>query len=197
MPLDTYPITPVPSFDVLYSEEFKTIVSTFLGANEQRQSTMRFPKRTRALPYDVLDISTEWYLIRDFYRKNRGGWIAFWFLDFDQRKITDEYMGRGTGAALTLDLHSKTTVAASYAIYEDSVLQVENTDYTFVSGGGEAGVDRITWIAGHYPALGALITSDFKGYLRMKMVMGDKFSGRWFSPKYDKLEIIPLREVQW
>jgi hypothetical protein len=40
------------------------------------------------------------------------------------------------------------------------------TDYTFISGGGAASRDRITFVS--YPAAASLITSDLTGYLAIK-----------------------------
>ena len=68
------------------------------------------------------------------------------------------------------DLHSLTT--ASYVIKIDGVTKTGGgTDYTFISGGGDAGADRIRLTV--MPAIGSLITSDLTGLLRIKARMGD------------------------
>ena len=63
------------------------------------------------------------------------------------------------------DLHGVTTSA--YAIYIDGVAKTGGgTDYTWISGGGEAGSDRIKLVS--MPTIGSLITSDHTGFLRIK-----------------------------
>ncbi len=197
MTVQIYPTSPIPYHVYVFSEEYQTVISEFTGQNEQALQLRRFPKRTFQVQYENIDLNSEWYLIENFFKARKGQYEAFWFLDLIKRKWTDEYVGRGTAGALTLDLHSKTTTAASYTIYEDAVAQVEDTDYTFVPGGGLAGVDRITWIVGHYPALGALITSNFTGYLRAKVRMDDRFSDEFITSTIGGIKTITLREIQW
>lgn len=92
----------------------------------------------------------------------------------------------------TYDLHSKsTTNDASLIAYVNGVV----TAKTFVSGGGGGGADRITFAG--YQATGALITSDFQGYLRIKAVMPDRFIDQQFSPLHTAIGTVKVREVQW
>ena len=196
MIIQTYPTTPVPSYSYIMAEKYQTLASPYQGQNEQRLRLARFPKRSVTLKYDKADIDSAWATLHNFFKARFGGWESFWFLDIRLRPWTDEYVGRGTGAALTLDLHSKTTDLSTLIIYEDAVAQVKDVDYTFISGGGEAGVDRITWIAGHYPALGALITADHKGLLRIKACLPDDWADDWYKHLRTRLEL-KLREVQW
>ena len=197
MTVQTYPATPKPFYTYSLNESFQTILSDFEGQNQVAQAVARFAKREFVLGYRTKDILTEWYLIHDFFKARYGAYDPFWFVDPAQRKWTDEYVGRGTAGALTLDLHSKTTTVASLAIYEDGVAQVKDTDFTFVSGGGGAGSDRITWISGHYPAFGCLITSDFIGNLRIKGRLADTFSDQTVSNKFIDIKEIRIKEVQW
>lgn len=68
----------------------------------------------------------------------------------------------------TYELHSKTTTSATLKVYVNDVLKTGGgADYTFVSGGGASGADRITFTA--YQTQGYLITDDHEGYLRLKM----------------------------
>lgn len=202
MTIQTYPTSPLPSYPYQFQAAFKTLINEFDAGNEQRRMLRRFPKRTVTLVYNNIEYSTDWYPIENFFHQRFGGYDSFWFVDFAKRKWVDEYVGRGTAGALTLDLHSKTTTVATLKIYEDAVEQVKDTDYTFVSGGGEAGSDRITWIAGHYPATGALITSDFEGFLRIKARLSDQFSDS-ISAKIGSvatigdIQTVTLSEVQW
>jgi hypothetical protein len=109
--------------------------------------------------------------------------------------IVTRPLGSGTTSnSKTYDLHGLTCSGES--IYVDSVLKTGGgTDYTFVSGGGGAGGDRIQFAS--YPATGSLITSDFTGYLRIK----GRFGEDELSETMVKLNCISLKstiqEVQW
>ena len=168
-----YPSSPKFNYALGLDENFKTLISEFDGANEQRRMLIRFSKRSPSLVYQN-KVKSDYDIIHDWYRTYYGAYgdssgNLFYFFDQAFRHWRDEYVGRGTGAALTLDLHSKTTTNdGTLVIYEAGVVQTVSVDYNFVSGGGTEGADRITWIAGHYPVAGCLITSDFNGYLRIK-----------------------------
>lgn len=87
------------------------------------------------------------------------------------------------------DLHTKDST--SVAVFNNGAA----VSPTFISGGGEANVDRIRFT--DPPTDGNLITSNSWGKLRIKAVLGDKFSGRMFSPNYDEIQVILIREVHW
>jgi len=66
----------------------------------------------------------------------------------------------------TFDLHSHTTTSASLLVYQDGVAIPADAGaphYHFISGGGPAGRDRISFSA--FPSTGVLITADYPGYL--------------------------------
>ncbi len=193
---EIYPTSIIPSnteFEV--ESSFNTLISNFDSGAEQRRRLVRFAKRLYTVGYNNF-VTTDRDTIHDFFRARFGAYESFWFLDFKARNWYDEYIGRGTGAALTIDLHTKTTTV--YVIYVAGVLQVVNVDYTFVSGGGTAGVDRLTFIAGHYPAVGALITGNLKGLLRIK----GRFAADGFKESQPAISTfhtfeISIQEVQW
>lgn len=95
------------------------------------------------------------------------------------------------------DLHSLTT--NPYVIYVDGVAKTGGgTDYTFISGGGDAGADRIRFTA--MQTIGSLITSDLTGFLRIKGRMGDDtFPEEMVAPTNGGVFNIQLKvaEVQW
>lgn len=106
---------------------------------------------------------------------------------------------KGTQSWLAIrqyDLHSKTTTVGALKIYIDGVLKTGGgTDYAFISGGGEAAVDRIRFVSA--PASGALITSDFEGYLRIKgRFRGDAFGETMKAPLLFSHQA-EIYEVQW
>jgi len=173
-----YPESPKFSHALISGRDFVTRISKFGGQpagtfNEQRNRQITFPIGTFTLLYKnllVADRNTVYAWWRNYhgaYGDSTG--VNFHFFDQALRGWYGEYMGRGTGNALTLDFPGKTlTNDATLIVYEDDVAQVKDTDFTFVSGGGTEGADQATWIVGHYPAVGAMITCSFNGYLRIK-----------------------------
>lgn len=120
-------------------------------------------------------------------------WVRARVSAFDT--MTTRPLGSGcTSNSHTYDLHGVTTSAV--AVYIDGVLKTAGgADYTFVSGGGGAGSDRVTFTA--YPAVGTLITSDFTGYLRLKARLGDD-SFKEDIPVTDTFNVgMQVEEVQW
>lgn len=194
MPIPIYPSTPVPAFAEIITGQFKTLMSEFDSGEEQRRSLRRFSKRRMKLDYQNLSAS-EWATVQAFFGARLGSSEAFWWVDWLSRAYTDEYMGRGTGGALTLDLHGVST--SGRTIYKNGVAETAGVDYNISTGTGEAGADQAVWIAGHYPAAGALITHDFTGKLRLKAVFPDELTFVQHSPSYMNIETIELREVQW
>jgi len=89
----------------------------------------------------------------------------------------------------TYDLPSKNTVNDSSLIaYVNDVV----TSKTFISAGGGGGADRIAFSG--YQAAGALITADFTGKLRIRVVCSDSLSDNWFRQWHSKMEF-SLRET--
>ena len=95
MTRETYPVTPVPSWNYPFDESFKTMISDYEGEGRQGQILSTFPKRGFALAYKTVDLQNEWPLIHNFFRKRKGAGDIFWFFDFFKRAWTDEYIGRG------------------------------------------------------------------------------------------------------
>jgi hypothetical protein len=201
-----FPEVPEIAYPLKLIRSYKTLIFEADSGLEQRRRRARFPKRRAILTYPPMpkadrDVIADWFSdYHGMYGDANGD--LFYFFDQAFRHHKDEYVGRGTGAALTLDLHSKTTTpGATLIIYEDDVAQIADTDYTFVSGGGTEGADRITWIAGHFPATGALITSAFNGYLRIKARFAvDEMEEEIFTFSGTEAMYrisIPLQEVQW
>jgi hypothetical protein len=77
----------------------------------------------------------------------------------------DQYIGTGDGTTEIFDIPGRST--SSQTIYVDSVEQTVTTDYVILTGGGTSSSDRVDFVSP--PALGAIITCDFSGYLRMRV----------------------------
>ena len=144
--------------------EWKTIISQYddLGA-EQRKQKWLYPRRNLKLTYAYLtftEVSTLW----DFYLARKGSYEAFnFFFPFSETYV-GEYVGTGDGSTVIFNLPAKTST--HYKVYIDSVAQTESTNYTFGSGAGADGEDKVKFTAA--PTDGARITYDFTGYLKVR-----------------------------
>jgi len=195
MTVQVFPTTLTAAYPIRIKTGYKTTITDYGEGAVQRVSNWRFGKRTIVVPYGKMPVGDRDTLLA-FFRARMGSGESFWYVHNRQEQWTDEYVGYGTAGALTLDLHCKATVVSSLVIYEDGVAQVKDTDFTFVSGGGAADADRITWIAGHYPAAGALITADHRGLLRILAYFSDEIDLEWFRFLHSKSEVT-LFEEQW
>jgi len=164
MPLSVYPATPVPQYSYILEQEYKTIVSSYETGLEYRRRAWRFPKRTFVLNYNVLEmITAERDALYEFFVLSQGSYVPFYYFDFKVRRITDEFVAYGDGAAETFDLPSMdTTNDATLKVYVDGV----DTNWVFGDGTGAGGVDQVTLPV--HPGVGALITANFNGRLRIK-----------------------------
>ncbi len=192
MTIETYPSTPVPSYTYTMDHQFRTVVSDFESGAEQRRLMWRFPKRTFLLLYKAVAMTdAERYVLYKFFQQRSGSYESFYFFDFTMRRFFDQYVGYGDGSTATFDLPSKTTTNdATLKVYVAGVEKTITVDFNFVSGGGGGGSDRITFIAGHIPALGALITVDFNGYLRIKgRFKDDKLTEELFTVDYETISV--------
>ena len=162
-------------FPLPLEEEFKTRISDFESGQEQRQRCWAFPRRTVNLE-SRNNPQTEINALWKFYRERYGAYEAFWFVMPTNDDYYNEYVGRGDGLTKTFDLPSIGTAPASLTVYVDG----GDTEVLFVSGGGQASSDRITFSAA--PDEGALITADFYGRLRLYARFGqDKLTRELFS----------------
>jgi hypothetical protein len=104
---------------------------------------------------------------------------------------------KGTSASFntkTYDLHGKT--CTSVVVYVNGVQKTGGgTDYTFVSGGGAALADRITFVS--YQTQGHLITADYDAYARIKARFSDDVYQETMPTKDNFNANIGVYEVQW
>ena len=149
--------------------QFKTLVSEFddLG-EEQRKQKWLYPKRRVTLRYRLIaksDAETLW----EFYLARKGKYESFNFFFPHSDSYEGEYVGSGDGSTTVFNLPSKS--GASYAVYIDSVAQSEGSDYTFGSGTGTDGADKVTFVSA--PEEGERITYDFTGNLKIHCRFAD------------------------
>jgi hypothetical protein len=196
MTTPVWPQTPPPSFSYPFDDEYETLVSEYQGTNEQAQTLRRFPKVGFMVGYELLLIGSDWATIHNFHTARRGQWETFWYFDFISRPWTDLKIGRGDGSTATFDLPSKNTVHdSSLKVYVNGSLKTEGVDYNFSAGTGEGSADQIVFIAGHIPALGALITTDLKGNRRIKARKDDKFADKMDQDDVSNIQVFRIRNV--
>lgn len=160
--MSEYPASPVPKYPVDLTAVWKTVISAFDAANEQRRQKQTYAKYDVSLVYDRLsdaNIAILW----NFYMARKGAYEAFYFYTLESADWGGLYIGVGDAAEVTFDIPGKTT--SSQAIYVNGAL-VDPGDYTMVVGGGTENSDRVTFDTA--PALNAIITCDFTGYMRIR-----------------------------
>ena len=164
MPLSVYPATPTPQYTYVFDQEYRTTISSYETGLEYRRRMWRFPKRTFNLRYNVLQMTTAGRdALYEFFIQQQGAYVPFYYFDFKIRRILDEFVAYGDGAEDTFDLPSKDTVNDStLKVYVDSV----ESNWVFGDGAGEGGVDTVELPS--VPGVGALITANFNGRLRIK-----------------------------
>lgn len=166
----SYPTDPEPIYPFSITSEYKTIISTKETGTELATEQWRFPKRSLSLKYDIRESLSGVNTLWNFYKSRRGAYLPFWFFDLYSMDSdgslpshTDEYAGRGDGVTTVFDLPGKSSSAQK--VYLDGV---ETVDFTISAGTGDGSADQIDFGA-TAPTLGVLITTDFTGYLRMRM----------------------------
>lgn len=187
--MSLYPTTVYPSFVYPVQHKFKTLISEADSGVEVRRSLFRFGKRIFTLQYNILTFAQRKTLL-NFYRGVSGAYTAFYYKDWFLLFWYDEKVGYGDGSTLTFDLPSFTTTNDStLKVYVAGVEKTKTTHWNFVSGGGTEGSDRITFTAGNAPASGALITTDFTGYLRARVRFEDTLDESILTPDYETIRL--------
>lgn len=158
-----YPTSPVPEVPYTISPRWKTIITTFDTGAEQRKQKRAFPVFDVVLTYDVLTLA-EMQLLWNFYQAQAGSYGAFYFYALESAAYVGLPVEIGTGAATVFDIPGKST--SSQKIYVAGVLKTLTVDYTILTGGGAESSDRVQFVTA--PALAAVITCDFTGYIRIR-----------------------------
>lgn len=156
-----FPTTPVPQFPYDLVANWKTIISAFDSGKEQRRKKQLYAKYDVSLTYNVMT-AANMALLWAFYQARNGSYEAFYFYTLESEAWTGLFVGIGDAATVTFDIPGKTTSAQ--VIYINGVVQT--TGHTHVTGGGTESSDRITFDSA--PALNAIITCDFTGYMRIR-----------------------------
>ncbi len=144
--------------------EFKTLISSFEGGQENRKQKQLYVRRSLNLQYRYIEkdkVRTLWR----FFQERKGKYEAFnLFFPFENEYV-GEYVGTGDGSQTNWNAPSKK--AYSVTIYVDGTDQTGGgNDYTFTQEGGADGADLIEFTSAL--AKGTQITMDFTGYLKIR-----------------------------
>ena len=169
----TFPESPVPIYPLTISQRWKTIVTGMDSGYEERTAKWLFSKYDVNVKYNALS-ATDAQTLWNFYLAQKGSYDAFYIYDLSLKALitkahVDQYIGTGDGSTEVFDIPGRST--SSQTIYIDSVAQTVTTNYVILTGGGTSSSDRVDFVTP--PDLGAIITADFSGYLRMRVRFAD------------------------
>lgn len=121
-----------------------------------------FPLAVANIKYPKLPAS-EFNSLISFYHAMRGRFGTFTFFDFAGWDAAPVgvlwpylYVGVGDGTTATFDLPMKST--STYTLKVAGVSKTPVTHFTFGTGTGTDGKDRITFTAGNIPSAGQIVT---------------------------------------
>jgi hypothetical protein len=164
--METFPTAVIPGYPYSIKATWKTRVTDFEGGKEQRRQVWAFPKRTVTIACPVIT-QDQMKVLWQFYQQCKGAYEVFWYIDKIKEYWYAEYVAVGDGAIEVFDIPGKECNQASIKVYVDAEELLEGWD--FISGGGQAGADRISFDSGYIPELGQVVTVDFYGYLRLRV----------------------------
>lgn len=160
-----YPSLPAPVSAVAYTTSYDVLI-TSTGTNaEQRRLKQYRPKRAFDLQYASKDLAA----IESFYHRAKGGFAGFLFRFPRIGSYAAEFVAKQTGTGTVFDLPCVS--AENLKVYVNGV----EAEVTIQQGAGTEGRDRIVFEAA--PALGALITTDFTGFLTLNCRFEGEYSG--------------------
>jgi hypothetical protein len=149
---------------------FTTLRSQFgPGPTPQRKAMQLYPTRAFAIGVERVILSQARTLY-NFYLARKGSFEVFNFFHPLIAAYAGEYVGTGTGSQTVWNLPSKS--GATCTVYIDGIAQTGGgVNYTFVSGTGEDGADKVTFAAA--PTAGQRITYDFTGKLKVRCTFAE------------------------
>lgn len=156
--MDVYPDIPIPIYPLTVTPVWKTAISK---NGTQRRGRWLYAKYNVTVQYTRLD-ATGAKIIWAFYMARKGALGAFYIFDLYVYDHVGLYLATGDAATTIFDLPGKSTSART--LYVNGAETA--TGFSYLSGGGDGSADRVEFTTA--PALGAIITLDFTGYLRIK-----------------------------
>ncbi len=158
---------------VTWGMEWKTLYSNYddLGEEKRKQKWL-YPRRNITLKYKALtkDEAEDLY---EFYQARKGAYESFvWFESTGigaYKTYTSEYVGGMGSTEINFNLPSKGATARTVNV---GGAATATSNFTYSSGGGSNGEDKITFVSSsagglNAPASTQYITYDFTGRLKI------------------------------
>lgn len=156
--MEVYPTTPIPIYPLTITPTWNTAISK---NGTQRRGRWMYAKYDVTVKYTALD-STGSKILWAFYMARKGALEAFYIIDYDVYDHVGLYLGTGDASTTIFDIPGQST--SSRTLYVNGAETA--TGFAYLSGGGDGSSDRVEFSTA--PALGAILTIDFTGYLRIK-----------------------------
>jgi hypothetical protein len=186
MTIEIFPAV-TTDYPVRIKKTYDDIENVF-GGNVLVVKRQRFPIRIVTLPLSSMTIN-DLATIDDFFTDRAGSYDPFWWFDLQVRHTKDEYVGYGTGAEATLDLHSKSTVSNATLVLRSNGTPISKT---LSVGTGLGAADQVIFTT----TLGNLVTADYWGKLRLKLRLPKEFEFSWYKHLRYQADLI-LTEKHW
>lgn len=151
----------IPDYGSTIEPRWRTLINSTDTDNEQRIAKRAFPVFDVRLKFGALS-KANFALLWDFYCARRGSYEAFYWFAPESDTYKGLFVGIGTGSKTIWDLPGKSTSART--LYKNG--QLQSSGFTYLTGGGEGGADRVQFDAA--PANGDVLSVDFTGILRVK-----------------------------
>jgi len=164
--------SPAPDYPLILRVRSATDVVGLGGDHvvSQRRSAVVFPIYDVSVVYNsmtAVDAQTLW----NFFKARAGRLQAFYIYDLSllagaAPAHVNEFVAVGDGSLDTFDLPGRST--GSQTIYVSGAAQTPTIDYAISAGTGDAAADQVVFVTP--PGAGAVMTADFAGYLRCRVV---------------------------
>lgn len=157
-----FPVDPVPQYPLQITQNWKTIISTFDGGQEQRRRKLDFATYDVTLTFSALtqdEVDTLWA----FYTAQGGAFNEFYFFVPYIETHVGLFVGVGDGTKEIFDIPG--VIDGTTKIYFDGIEQAA-AGYDLLVGGGVEGSDRVDFDTA--PGAGVVISCDFTGYQRIR-----------------------------
>lgn len=166
--MELYPTIPVPNYPLTVTPVWNTAISK---NGTQRRRRWLYAKYDVVVKYTALE-SANSKILWAFYMARNGSFEAFYIIDYYAYDHVGLYIATGDSSTTIFDIPGQST--SSRTLYVNGVETA--TGFTYLSGGGDGSSDRVEFTTA--PSLGAIITIDFTGYLRIKCRFANDYLDR-------------------
>jgi len=161
-----FPTDPVPSYEQVVKQKFRTVISLFDSGNEQRRAKWTAPRYDISLQFNALTL-TEANTLWNFYSARQGSYEAFYYFvgeaDNKSYSLSSEYVATADGASSAFNLPCKHSTIT--AIYYNGSPQ-STSAWSISSTNGANGEDILHTVGA--PSSGAVITVSGDGHLKVR-----------------------------